>query len=312
VPFPDRISCSTVCKQWSSAARHISFVLHVYPVEMGAAIEHVKLDINHFRNFDGVMPTILPGDTIELGDGHYWLNDGLDIDVPLRIVGDERDPTNVVLELSGCIKWKGKAGWIEGVTLQRPRVSSNDKNLIFQFENGSCNIVHSIMNNTGSMGTILKCHHSCIQMLNVTLRGEGKNNAGIFSYGIDMDDGSKLQLNKCRINSNSSSGIRLSNRSFLNIDECILKQNSKFGIEMIEQCLLSGKIADSVFVENESGDIMMDDSCKILDYSSTQLSCFDVRADSNLVSGFFHKKKQHFQSQLGFEHTPDNPERVDS
>jgi len=198
------------------------------------------------------------------------------------------------------------------VTLRRPRVSSDDKSLICHFENGSCTIVHSIMNNMGSMGTVLKCYHSSVKMLNVTLKGEGKKTSGISSNGIDMDGGSKLQLTQCRINNNSCSGIRVSNKSSVNIDECMLKRNSMFGIEMTEHCLLSGKIADSSFVENESGDIMMDDSCKIVDYSDIQTPCFDARAGVNVASGFLHKKKFKNQKHLGFHYLQENPEEVGS
>jgi hypothetical protein len=43
-----------------------------------------------------------PGDTIELGNGHYWVKD-LSIDFPLRFVGDENELSHVVIELSGSI-----------------------------------------------------------------------------------------------------------------------------------------------------------------------------------------------------------------
>jgi hypothetical protein len=36
--------------------------------------------------------------TIELGDGHYWINEpNLVIDFPLRIIGDEKNPSHVVI-----------------------------------------------------------------------------------------------------------------------------------------------------------------------------------------------------------------------
>jgi len=46
---------------------------------------------------------------IELGDGHYWLNDPkICVKHPIRIIGDEKDPSHVVVEFSGNIEWKAK------------------------------------------------------------------------------------------------------------------------------------------------------------------------------------------------------------
>jgi len=126
VPFPDRMQSAYVCRQWRRAAHDISFVKHVFPVEMGAlAMNPTKMDQNHFRTFEEALSKALPGDTIELGDGHYWLNSPeITIDIPLRIVGDEKDPSHVILELCGTITWKGSIGWIEGVTLRRPKIAA--------------------------------------------------------------------------------------------------------------------------------------------------------------------------------------------
>jgi hypothetical protein len=66
----------------------------------------------------------------ELGDGHYWINDpAVIVKCPLRIIGDEKDPSHVVLEVSGSLVWNGKIGYIEGVTFRRPRISSNNQNV---------------------------------------------------------------------------------------------------------------------------------------------------------------------------------------
>lgn len=65
LPSPDRIQCSTVCKSWSSAARDISFVLHVWPVEMGALVmDEKKLSKNHFRTIADAVKAARPGDSI--------------------------------------------------------------------------------------------------------------------------------------------------------------------------------------------------------------------------------------------------------
>jgi len=126
VPFPDRMQSAYVCRQWRRAAHNISFVKHVFPVEMGAlAMNPSKMEQNNFRTFEEALSKALPGDTIELGDGHYWLNSPeIVIDFPLKIVGDEKDPSHVVLELCGTITWKASIGWMEGVTLRRPKITT--------------------------------------------------------------------------------------------------------------------------------------------------------------------------------------------
>mmetsp|Transcript_24167 Transcript_24167/g.54927 ORF Transcript_24167/g.54927 Transcript_24167/m.54927 type:complete len:676 (+) Transcript_24167:647-2674(+) len=288
VPFPDRINCGKVSKQWATAAHHNSFVRHVYPVEMGPAIESLKLDAAHYRTIDEAMQDALPGDTLELGDGHYWLRDGLAIDFPLRIVGDERDPTNVVLELSGSVEWRGGGGWIEGVTFRRPRVSILDQSSIFLLKNGSCNIVHSIMNNAGSMGTVLKCHRSTLKMLDVTLRGEGSTR--VSSCGVDIEDHSNLTLTKCRINNNSCTGLRSSYFSVVDLSECTFKRNSTFGLELQLHSVLTGKISNCHFLENRRGDITMDDSCQIVDVSNLTEPFFEVFATADAAARLRPKK----------------------
>lgn len=65
VPFPDRMQSAYVCRQWRRAAHDISFVKHVFPVEMGAlAMNPTKMDQNHFRTFEEALSKALPGDTI--------------------------------------------------------------------------------------------------------------------------------------------------------------------------------------------------------------------------------------------------------
>lgn len=43
------------------------------------------------------------------------------MDKPVRIMGERSDPSRVVLEMTGSLRWGGKKGLILGVTLRRPR-----------------------------------------------------------------------------------------------------------------------------------------------------------------------------------------------
>jgi F-box-like len=65
VPYPDRISCTGVCRRWRLAAQDHSFVRHVYPVEMGALGRDDKhLAHNHYRTIADALSIALPGDTV--------------------------------------------------------------------------------------------------------------------------------------------------------------------------------------------------------------------------------------------------------
>lgn len=62
--------------------------------------------------------------SLELGDGHFWMNDSeLEISLPVKLVGDEDDPSNVVIELNGTIMWSSPFGCFEGVTIRRPKIN---------------------------------------------------------------------------------------------------------------------------------------------------------------------------------------------
>ena len=93
---------------------------------------------------------------LELGDGHYWVNDpGLEIKFPLRFLGDEDDPSHVILELSGEIKWKARGGWMEGIMIRRPKLVTGvtPTNEILRLEHGGrLDIWHCIFDNYGSKG----------------------------------------------------------------------------------------------------------------------------------------------------------------
>jgi hypothetical protein len=159
VPFPDRMRSAEVCRHWSHAANAISFVRHVYPVEMGAyTADGRKLEPNHYRTISEAVSVSLPGDTIELGDGHYWVNEDLAVDIPLRLTGDENNPSNVIIEMSGTLTWRGKGGWCEGVTFRRPKISSaepTNRELLRIEKGGRLDVVHSVFNNEGCRGSVV-------------------------------------------------------------------------------------------------------------------------------------------------------------
>jgi len=127
-----------------------------------------------------------------LGDGHYFINDsGLVIDKPLRIVGDENDPAHVVLEMSGEMVWKSCGGWMEGITIRRPRISTGvtPNSEILRLE-GRVDMFHCVFDNRGSSG-------NCVS---VRSGGVGRwerasiNGASRDKHGLLIEKDAKLEL----------------------------------------------------------------------------------------------------------------------
>jgi len=98
------------------------------------------------------------GASLELGDGHYWEKEGFVVDIPLRLVGDENNPANVVIELSGQVHWRAAGGWIEGVTLRSPKMSSGEPSSfsILALEGpGKVDMIQCVFDNGGSTGDVV-------------------------------------------------------------------------------------------------------------------------------------------------------------
>ena len=56
---------------------------------------------------------------LELGDGDYWVNDDIvDINFPLKIIGDENHLSLVVIDHDTKINWKVKGGWIKSTIIK--------------------------------------------------------------------------------------------------------------------------------------------------------------------------------------------------
>ena len=65
IPYPERVKCTATCRKWKTAATDASFVLHVWPVELGALVMDAnKLGKNHFRTIADANRAALPGDSI--------------------------------------------------------------------------------------------------------------------------------------------------------------------------------------------------------------------------------------------------------
>lgn len=195
----DRMKCTSISRQWRTAASDISFVKHVYPVEMASYIaDKSKLTRGHYLTLAEALEEALPGDILEFSDGHYWINEpGITVNFPLKFVGDENDPSHVIWEMSGTIVWKAKGGWMEGITARRPKMASECNHgceilrlegegrfdmahNVFDNDGGSENVV-SFVNGTGHKGT----------WEDVVVKGAPEN-----CSGMHFEGGAILNLNK--------------------------------------------------------------------------------------------------------------------
>mmetsp|Transcript_7652 Transcript_7652/g.22422 ORF Transcript_7652/g.22422 Transcript_7652/m.22422 type:complete len:1551 (+) Transcript_7652:1-4653(+) len=272
VPFPERQRCSAVCRQWRIAATDIRFVIHVYPVEMGALAKRdpSKRHHNHHATIDDALAKALPGDTIELGDGHYWVNDpGIIVDKPLRFVGDENNPSNVVIEMSGSLQWTAKGGWIEGITFRRPKMSSG-KVLPScpMLELGGAariDVIHSVFDNDGSTGPVGKLYGSGTKG-----RWEGVvlRNGGASGIHIDGSDQAKVELLNCTIKGNQADGIFATNKAKFRMVNCLVDANHGYGVRLATAGC-HADLLDSRFKGNASGVIKKETHCVVTSSGNT-------------------------------------------
>lgn len=74
---------------------------------------------------------------------------------PLRLIGDEHDPSHVIVELSGTVDWSGKGGWMEGITFRRPRMATDQNGEILRVHNGGrVDTGVCVLDNEGSQGPV--------------------------------------------------------------------------------------------------------------------------------------------------------------
>lgn len=267
IPFPERMACSAVCRQWKLAATDISFVRHVLPVEMGAlAMDQKKMEHNHFRTIADALAVALPGDIIELGDGHYWVKEpGLNINIPLRIIGDEKDPTHVTIELSGTVTLDGAKAWMEGVSIRRPRIASGEmksQEVLRTVNGGRFDMFNCVLDNEGCAGDValVSGTNSNGRWAQVEICGGEKN-----SCGLKVKEGASLALKKCRITHNHGNAVLVQKNASLSLWNCHVNTNEGLGLclETSSKCSLEG--AGNRISGNRKGNKKVDDSSSCIE-----------------------------------------------
>lgn len=146
-------------------------------------------------------------------------------------MGDENDPSHVVIELSGSIRWQAKRGWIEGVTFRRPRISKEGTRVpeILSVEGGGrLDIFNSVLNNEGSLASPAIVHGlgSKARWTSVKLRG------AMASPGLRVEDKGEVELEDCTVSDNGGPGIVCHGSSRLRMMNCRVERNTGFGIRL--------------------------------------------------------------------------------
>jgi hypothetical protein len=78
------------------------------------------------------------------------------------MVGDDSSATNVVVEMGGTLTWQARRGFIEGVTLRRPKIASSSspmrvvpKPLVRVEGAGRVKLVECCFDNGGKAGPVV-------------------------------------------------------------------------------------------------------------------------------------------------------------
>jgi hypothetical protein len=127
---------------------------------------------------------------------------GLLFDRPVQLIGDEKNPANVVVEMSGAVQWTAKGGWIEGVTFRRPKISTGEPPAYPMMEvvgEGKVDLFHCVFDNDGSTGSV-------VTLSGTGLKGKWRDaiirNGG--SCGIEMQGEIKFELTEVSDNTVST------------------------------------------------------------------------------------------------------------
>lgn len=182
----------------------------------------------------------------ELGDGHYWINEEqVTVLVPIRIIGDEHDPSNVVVEVvHGTIHWQASRGYCEGVTFRRPQMPTGERLScdLFRLEpKGKFDVISSTFDNQGSSGVVVRASGRGMKGVwrdviinggSVGLSFDGGAGFGLIGSvvrnqsadGVLCDGRSKIVMTNCRILRPGGHAVRALQGSKVKLNNCSLKE----------------------------------------------------------------------------------------
>jgi hypothetical protein len=118
------------------------------------------------------------------------------VTMPLRLIGDEHNPSNVTIEMSGTIVWSAVGGFFEGVTFRRPKLSSGAIESIEMLRlepRGKLDVFNSVFDNEGSRA-------NAVTMVGPGVKGRWESVLVRHGeVGISLQIGSCLEIVKVRI-----------------------------------------------------------------------------------------------------------------
>jgi hypothetical protein len=192
---------------------------------------------------------------------------GLVVDKPLKLIGDESNPANVVLEMSGSVLWTAKGGWIEGITFRRPKITSGlspSSPMLELKHDGKIDMIESIFDNECSSGSVVVLSGSGHKGIwnGLTIRNGG-------SSGIEMQGDIYLEISNSCIKGNQKDGLDLLMRSSVKMSSCTVEKNHGYGARLSTGC--KAMFFKSHFVGNKKGVIYKDTGCNVTSSSNTAI-----------------------------------------
>jgi hypothetical protein len=189
------------------------------------------------------------------------------VDKPLKFVGDENNRTNVVVELSGSIRWTGKGGWIEGITFRRTKIAGElvpSGPMLYMDGRGKINVIQSVFDNEPSTGAVLVLSGSGSKgdWDGVTIRNGG-------SAGILMNGQIQLKLQNCMVTGNQIDGLVISNQASIELKQCDVSKNKGYGARFTKGA--KAVIIRSFFASNGKGVLSRETGCTISCSSNTAI-----------------------------------------
>lgn len=194
---------------------------------------------------------------------------GIVIDKPIRFIGDENNPANVVVEMSGSVRWTAKGGWMEGITFRRPKMASSGILPSFPMlevkEYGKIDMIRNVFDNDGSTGPVANIsggfgHKG--KWRDVVFRNGGS--AG----GIHIDGETiKIELIGCTIKGCQGDGLVSSNKAKFKFTECTVENNLGYGI-CLKSAGCQAELYESCFKNNTKGIIKKVPHCIVTSSSN--------------------------------------------
>jgi hypothetical protein len=279
-PWPDRVHAGRVCSAWAVAASDPLFNLEVLPVEASASASNstsMKRRLG-YASLSDALAEALAGDTIVLDAGHHW-EKNLVVNKAVKIIGQWSDASRVILEMTGSISWRARAGVVTGLQIRRPRRSSNCRELLQVALGGKLFLANCNLNNDGAS----EGSYSII----VTGKGSSLGVDGCFvegspGAGFYIEDGAGASIAHTDVRQNGGDGVQIVSHGTGFLYKCRLLSNQGAGISIDSSSL--GRLEHSESSANTGGVLQSAGTLTCRRNSSADLG------DQQLPEGFHRRR----------------------